>query len=229
MTSTQKGIVAVIAVTVIVLAARFWLQEHDGRLKAEATQAAQQQVIDASQKIIDKAKADQAQTASDLKAQLAAIANQRTVIVTPQQAAAAIPSFVPNLPQPVQVQTVPATATSPATEALIIPQADIPAFQKYKLDCDESSARLLACNKDAVNFQAELSAGQDQFKAMTKERDQWRTAAKGGSLLHRLGRKAKCLAISGGASALGAWADKQQPARGAMIGATAGGVGCEIF
>ena len=64
---------------------------------------------------------------------------------------------------------------------------------------------------------------------MTKDRNNWKSAAQGGSFWQRLGKRAKCLAIAGGASAAGAWVDKAQPARGAAIGATAGGVGCELF
>jgi len=134
----------------IVLGGYEWLQEHDARLKAESVQTAQQQVIATAQKSIEQAKADEEQTASSLKAQLSSIASQRTIVVTPAQAAA-VANTLPNLPAQVQVQQVPATPTAPATQQIVIPQADIPAFQAYKLDCDESSAKLSACTLNAAS------------------------------------------------------------------------------
>jgi hypothetical protein len=173
------------------------LQEHDTRLKAESMQSAQQQVITEAQKSIDQAKADQAQTASTLSAQLSAIANQRTIVVTPQQAAA-VANTLPNLPAQVQVQQVPATATAPASQQLVVPQADIPAFQAYKLDCDESKAKLNACTLTADSSAIIQTSTDTQLTAMTKERDTWRTTAKGGTFWHRLGHDALQIGISAG-------------------------------
>lgn len=173
------------------------VQEHDARLKAEGAQAVQAQVISAAQTTINQAKADQAKTDSDLKAQLSSIANQRTVVITPQQAAAAIPTIIHDLPMPVQVQTVPATATAQTTQQIVIPQADIPAFQKYKLDCDESSAKLTACTLNAASTAIEQTAAATQLKAVTTERDAWKTTAKGGTWWHRTVTSAKWIAIGG--------------------------------
>ena len=188
----------------IVLGGYEWLQEHDARLKAESVQSAQTQVIATAQKSIDQAKADQAQTASDLKSQLTAIANQRTIVVTPAQAAN-VANTLPNLPQQVTVQqvpAVPATATTPAqsaTSQIVIPAADIPAFQKYKLDCDASNVNLTACTLTAAKSDIIQKATDDQLKAMTVERDSWRTTAKGGTWLKRTWNVVKFAApIAGG-------------------------------
>jgi len=172
------------------------LQEHDARLKAESVQAAQAQVIKTNQDAINKAQSDQIQTANDLKAQIAAISNQRTIIVTPQQAAS-VANTLPNLPQQVTVQQVPATPTAPATSQIVIPAADIPAFQKYKLDCDESSAKLFACGKDKVDLQAELDSTQNQFKASEINAASWEATAKGGTLWHRIKHDAIIIGVTG--------------------------------
>jgi len=181
----------------IVLGGYEWLQEHDARLKAESTQVAQQQVIATAQKSIDQAKADQAQTASDLKTQLAAIASQRTIVVTPQQAAA-VANTLPNLPAHVQVQQVPATATAPASQQIVIPQADIPAFQAYKLDCDASSAKLTACSLNAASAAVIQQATTSQLAAVTKERDTWEATAKGGTFWQRFRHDAIQIGVTAG-------------------------------
>jgi len=181
----------------IVLGGYEWLQEHDARLKAESTQVAQQQVIATAQKSIDQAKADQAQTASDLKTQLAAIASQRTIVVTPQQAAA-VANTLPNLPAQVQVQQVPATPTAPATQQIVIPQADIPAFQAYKLDCDASSAKLTACSLNAASAAVIQQGTASQLAAVTKERDTWEATAKGGTFWQRFKHDAIQIGVTAG-------------------------------
>ena len=174
------------------------LQEHDARLKAEGVQTAQEQIIKVNQSTIDQAKADKAKTDNDLKSQLAAIAGQRTIIVTPQQAAAAMPSIIPNLPQPVEVQQVPATATAPARQDLVIPQADIPAFQAYKLNCDESNARLTACALNAASASVIQKSTDSDLTAMTVERDSWKATANGGTFWHRFKHDAVVIGVTAG-------------------------------
>ena len=188
--------IGVVLALAIVLGGYELLQEHDARIKAESMQSAQQDVIKSAQKSIDQAKAYQTQTANDLKAQLTAIANQRTIVVTPPQAAA-VANTLPNLPAQVQVQQVPATATAPASQQIVIPQADIPAFQSYKLDCDESKAKLNACTLNAASSAIIQTSTEAELAAMTKERDSWRTTAKGGTFWHRLGHDALQIGISG--------------------------------
>jgi hypothetical protein len=177
------------------------LQEHDARLKAESMQAAQAQVIKVNQDVIDKARADQLQTANDLKTQIAAITAQRTIIVTPQQAAA-VANTLPSLPQQVVVQQVPAKPATPtepaqaATQQIVIPQADIPAFQKYKFDCDESGVRLTACTLNLNNAGIIQQGTAAQLKAMTVERDTWEAAAKGGTFWHRFKHDAVVIGVT---------------------------------
>jgi hypothetical protein len=181
----------------IVLGGYEWLQDHDARLKAESTQTAQQQVIATAQKSIEQAKADEEQTVSSLQAQLAAIASQRTVVVTPPQAAA-VANTLPNLPAQVQVQQVPATPTAPASQQIVIPQADIPAFQAYKLDCDASSAKLTACSLNAASAAVIQQGTADQLAAVTKERDTWEATAKGGTFWQRVRHDAIVIAVTAG-------------------------------
>jgi hypothetical protein len=191
--------IGVVLALAIALGGYEWLQEHDARLKAEGVQSSQQAVIATAQKSIDQAKAEQAQTASDLKTQLAAIASQRTIVVTPQQAAA-VANTLPNLPAQVQVQQVPATATAPASQQIVIPQADIPAFQTYKLNCDESSAKLTACTLNAASAAVIQQGTASQLAAVTKERDTWEAMAKGGTFWQRFKHDAIVITVTAGAA-----------------------------
>ena len=183
-------VVAIIVLFVVAIGGYEVLQAHDAVLKSEGVQAVQEQKAKADQAAKEQAKIDTAKIYDDLEATIAAIAKQRTVVVTPQQAAN-VANTLPNLPQQVTVQqvpAVPATATTPAqpaTQQIVIPQADIPAFQKYKLDCDESNAKLTACTLTAAKSDIIQKATDDQLKAMTVERDSWRTTAKGGTWLKR--------------------------------------------
>jgi hypothetical protein len=213
------------------------LREHDARLKAEAVEAAQQQVISGAQEAIDTARADAAKTASDLQARLAAIEAQKRQPVTAPQFIVDLSKVIPNLPEPARVVEVPAetktvngeTKQIPAETAVQIPAADLQALQKYKLDCDATGAKLSACEQIAADRVAEMEAGKAQLAAVTKERDAYKQAAKGGSFLHRVGKQLKCIAASSGGAALGAAVDSNKPERGALIGAVAGGVGCQLF
>lgn len=183
-------VIAAVVLFLAVLGGYEALQAHDAQLKAEGIQAVQEQKSKADQAAKDQAKADQVKIDQAKDDALEAISKQRTIVVTPQQAAN-VANTLPNLPQQVTVQqvpAVPATATTlaqPATEQIVIPKADIPAFQKYKLDCDESNAKLTACTLTAAKSDIIQKATDDQLKAMTVERDSWRTTAKGGTWLKR--------------------------------------------
>ena len=204
------------------------LQAHDAQLKAEGVQAVQEQKAKADEAVKEQAKADQAKIDQAKDDALEAITKQRTIVVTPQQAAA-VANTLPNLPQQVQVQTVPATATAPATSQIVIPSADIPAFQKYKLDCDESNVKLTACSLTAAKSDIIQKATDDQLRAMTVDRDSWKATAKGGTFWQKLGKTGKCLVMSGGGAGIGAAIDSKHAIRGAVIGGSAGTVGCTLW
>jgi hypothetical protein len=226
---------AMFLLVVLLFGFRAWIAEHDARTKAEATQTAQQEVIATAQKSIDAARADQARTADTLQQQIAALEARKQQPVTPERFVLDLSKALPNLPQPATVvPSAPAAAGNgpaqpPSAASIQIPAADLPALRDYKISCDENSARLTACQLTDASLQQQLDGTQSQLKATAAERDSWKTAARGGSWLHRLGKAAKCLGFSAGGAALGSALDTQQPARGAAIGAIAGGAGCEVF
>ena len=229
MTPAHKWTAIGCAFLVLLLgAAAYQIHKQDKAIAAaQAATDARADQIKVDQKTVEAAVQHQAQTADLLKTALATIDKERKVPVTPQQAAA-IANSLPNLPAPVHVQQVPATPTTPATQQIVIPQADIPAFQKYKLDCDESNARLLACSKDSVDFKAELEATKQQFDLMTADRNNWKTVAEGGTFWHKVGVASKHIGCgaAGGVAGIETFR-KSTPLNGAiaLVGTTGG---CEL-
>jgi type II secretory pathway pseudopilin PulG len=215
------------------------LQSHDAAIKARSVQDAQQQVIATAQKQIDQAKADEQQTAAQLQARIAELEKEKQQPVTPDQFIAALQRLTPLPQQPVVVRIPasgpgtaadgkPAAAAAPQT-AIQIPAADLPALRDYKVACDETGAKLGACQLDAAANATQVAALEAQLKSTEAERDQWKSASKGGSWLHRLKGDMKCIAIMSAASAAGTLLDKKSPAAGAAIGAAGGEVGSRIF
>lgn len=176
-----------------------YVHERELRIRAEVVQQTQQQVAGDAQKQIDVAKQAQKQTDSDLKQQLAIIAAQRQTVPTPQQVVVDVSKLIPTLPTPLQVQSVPATATTPATEQVVIPKEDIPALHNYKLNCDQGAAELNACKLTTANLEMQLDATKVELQATTKERDTWKVAAKGGTKWTRTKTALKWIAIGAAA------------------------------
>ena len=206
--------------------------------KTDAVQAVLEQsktIFDTAQKAITQANVDKEQIQKDYNARIAQIERERQTVMSPQQFAAGVSALLPNLPQSVQVQNVPATATSPATQQIIIPQVDIPAFQTYKAVCDETSAKLTKCTQDANEnsvildkTKVQLATRTDDLAVMTKDRDDWRNTAKGGTFWHRFGEGSKhsLCGMAGGAAGVKT-AQSSTPVNGAIAGISTT-AGCEV-
>jgi hypothetical protein len=190
--------IAVVLAAAALLGGYGLLEEHSARLKAETASAVQQ-------KTVDQAKADAAATAASLKETLAGLEAQRAKPATPQQIIIDGSKLIPNLPQPVVIQDSrdqgagvrdqksPALPDAPKPEQqLVIPAADFQAIHNAEITCQESAAKLNACNLTAADVQTEL-------KATAAERNEWKTAAKGGTWLHRALTAAKWVGIGAAA------------------------------
>lgn len=193
-----KWAAAVILGLSVALGFSLWLRQHDAELRATTDSAARQQAAQSAEQTIKSLTSDKEQIKRDADAALAAIAKQRTVVVTVPQATQ-IANSLPYLPQPVTVQTVPATATTPATQQIVIPQADIPAFQSYKLDCDVAKVERGACLLAAEKDKGIIAAKETQLDLMTADRNQWRNVAHGGTVWHRVVTVGKWALIAGAA------------------------------
>jgi hypothetical protein len=181
-----------------------WLQEHDDRLRAQEQAAAAKKDFDqAADEMKQHADADKARDEATAK-QLDAMQKIAAQIQTPAQIAAWLPKQVPGLPQPITVTLPPATAQNPQPDAIAsIPQADLPTLRDTVEKCRENSVRLSSCQADQTSKQEQLRLAGEQLSAVERERDAYKTAAKGGTFWTRTKRAGKWIIVG---AALGAGA-----------------------
>ncbi len=151
--------------------------------------------------VIQQAEAREQQRDAQLTTALAAIAAQERAVQPPQQAAQAIPSVLPDLPLPISVQipnlstAKPGDTPPPATST--VPQADLKPLYDDLQDCRASAAQLDTTKKDLTTEQARPAA-------LTLERDDALTAARGGTYWARIRRAAEWFASGAAAGAAAA-------------------------
>lgn len=205
MSPKLEWMLGIAAAALLALCGYELLQEHDARVKAESVTAAQSQVIATAQKQIDQAKADQAAAAAQLQARISALEAQKQQPVTAPQFVVDVSKLIPNLPQPLSVvQPPPAqqivngkSETLPSAPVVQVPQADLQALQTYKLNCDETGAKLDACTLTNADMKQQLAGTQQQLASTAAERDSWKAAAKGGTWMHRALVAAKWIVVGG--------------------------------
>jgi uncharacterized protein HemX len=196
MTIQGRGEVLAIAIPAVLLAAFLvfagygWLQEHDARLKAETKTGQQQNQIDGL-------KQQQEETQNALNQKLAVLEKARRSPATATQLVSDSSTLLPGLPVPLQVQTAPndpALPGAPPAQTVVIPEADFETIRDAQISCAENSAKLGAC-------QTLGDESKQQLKLTEQQRDEWKTAAKGGSIWHRALGAAKWFAVGAGAGA----------------------------
>ena len=93
------------------------------------------------------------------------------------------------------------TNSKPSAKTLepsaVIPAGDLKPLYDFTLDCKACQARLAAAQADLIDERAKAAV-------LARERDEAVPAAKGGSLLRRIARNAKWLAIGAAAGAIAA-------------------------
>ncbi|MGC1619276.1 MAG: hypothetical protein WA765_12375 [Candidatus Acidiferrum sp.] len=208
---------AEILVPVILAITIYVSWEADRRDRAQlATQLA------AAQKTITDAAASQHDRDTLLNQTLAQLSAQKQAAVTTAQILKDLPSAL-SLPAPITLQgdTSSPSSTSTNQAALpgpprgaatvpsnpqpktgqpadaILPEADLEPLYDFAMDCK-------ACQAKLATAQADLSDEKTENAALTKEKDAAVAAAKGGSVLHRILRATKWLAIGAAAGAVAA-------------------------
>jgi hypothetical protein len=159
---------------------------------------------------------------------LASLAAEKRAVTAPAQILRKLPQQIP-LPVPLALQAPdpmtkpqketcssgpvcgpeglePARSNSkPSSEAAVaqavIPAADLKPLYDFSLDCR-------ACQAKLATAQADLTDERAKTAVLTRERDEAIRAAKGGSLLRRIARNAKWLAIGVAAGAIAAKAHR---------------------
>jgi hypothetical protein len=154
---------------------------------------------------------------------LAALAEEKRAITAPAQIIRDLPQQIP-LPAPIALQTLnpsqqperghpvdradepeglePTQSTSnPSSETAVtqavVPAVDLKPLYDFTLDCRACQAKLAAAQADLTDERAKTTV-------LTRERDEAVRTAKGGSVLRRIARNAKWLAIGVAAGAIAA-------------------------
>lgn len=169
------------------LAAYGWLSEHDARLRAETSTAEQQKQIGNLQQ-------QQHNIELDLSRQITALEHEMKANVTAADLVASTSQMVPDLPKALQIEALPVNPSlpdGPKTEQIVVPQEDLAALRDAEIGCQEMSLKLGACTSSQAGLQQEL-------KLTESQRDEWKTAAKGGTFWHRVGAAAKWFALGAG-------------------------------
>ena len=183
---------ALVLVAVIVIS---WREDRRDRTQLAVQLATAQQALNA-------ADARQHDRDAQLQQSLAAIAQSQRTVQSPAQILADLPN---QLPLPTRLfldpQTLPNSpqskgASGPATQ-VVIPPEDLKPLYDFTLDCK-------ACQSKLATTQADLSDEKLKTDTLAKERDAALQAAKGGTLLRRIGRAAKWFALGAAAGALAA-------------------------
>lgn len=183
----------ILAIVLGVYAWHTWLAEHDARIRAEEqVKAAQANFTQASTQIVDlqkKAADVQAQASS----QVAAIAKAAEAASTAPQIVKWLPSQVP-LPQPIALQTPPATAQNPSPPQIAaIPAADLPEMKDFIVQAKQCAVELPAAQAGLTSCQAQAKLAAQQLADVEKERDAYKLELKGGTFWHRVKHDAKVL------------------------------------
>lgn len=187
MTEKHLAIVGAIILAIIAgLGFLEWSRENADRAALAATMKAEQQNIDAIEKA---AKARDAV----LEDQIARLEKIKASVQTPAQAIKILPEYLPPLPEPIHVNTVPSPENPKLQQpdSVTVPAADLAPLARHEIECAECQKELPVCKADLAD-QKKINA------ALTAQRDMAVKAAKGGGFWRRLAHDAKVVVISVG-------------------------------
>jgi type II secretory pathway pseudopilin PulG len=160
--------------------------------------------LSAAKQALTQADARQHDRDTQLLQTLSTLAAEKRTVTTPAQIIRELPQQIP-LPAPIVLQSSPNTspsdskgASNTAQAQAVIPAEDLKPLYDFTLDCKACQAKLAAAQGDLTDEKVKTST-------LVKERDEAVRAAKGGSVLRRVVRAAKWLAIG---AALGAVASR---------------------
>jgi hypothetical protein len=163
----------------------------------------------AAKQSLAQADARQHERDKQLLQTLAALAAEKRNTTTSAQIVLDLPRQIP-LPSPITLQTKPQTIAaelntagkqSPAPDQAVMPIEDLKPLYDFAIDCKACQVKLAAA-------QADLTDERAKAVLLTHERDEAVHVAKGGSVLRRIARNAKWLAIGALAGAVAAKAGR---------------------
>ena len=192
--STKLHIAAYSLLAVIVIVAFVsYMGAHEDKIKAEATEQAQKQIIEQAQKSMadreyqwkNQQQQFQNQIDSIRTAAQARQTLQPVVIQAGSQPIAGTQVTKQDLPQSVQSALPDAPS---ATKYTLLSEDQFTALAKREVSCQEKEAGLNKCTADKTDLQTQVVAEKVEVES-------WKKAAKGGGFLHRFGRTARDIGI----------------------------------
>ena len=179
-----------------------WLATHDAYLRAEAQSQATQSALAQLAKQQSDLSAELKQTQTAAQSQLSALRQQYAKAQSPDQIGALITAAM-NLPQPIRITIPPATPDDPDPQPVAqVPLPDAPQAKAFVLQCQECSIRLSAAQKESAIAAEQLTASRQELAITQKDRDAWKSAAKGGSWPRRAAKRAAAFAIDAAVTAV---------------------------
>ncbi|HEV1992510.1 MAG TPA: hypothetical protein VGR34_06565 [Candidatus Dormibacteraeota bacterium] len=191
-----------LALAIVALIALWsYLSSRDAKVKAEATQAANEKVIAQNDQQIKLLASQVEQLKADQARQLETLRATFSRAQTPQDLAPLV-SRLMEFQKPITIVTPPATAENPHPQpALQLAAEDAPQLKAYVQACEECKIKLPSITAQLGKSEQEKQLLANDLVKRTEERDQWHTAAKGGSFWQRFTRSLKYLAIGAGVGA----------------------------
>lgn len=191
MTSSHKFTLIVLA---CVLCISSWvghiaISEHNNKVRAELNEQNQAKDIQADAATIRSLQAAIAsRNATVQKEKVRTVTLIRTV-QTPAEIVTALPKVI-SLPDAPVLQA--------KTNSLIIPARDTKSLFDTLVNCKLESSSLFTCNRNAIDYHKELAEQDAEIRSEKNIASNWKQAAKGGTIIHRVLNDAKYVAIGAG-------------------------------
>lgn len=167
-------------------------------------QAELQEKLKSAQQQLEEANARETAREAELTKQLEEIQKKKEEVQTPEQVVATLPEVLP-LPKPLLMEAGTQSGAGAAVADKGKPESPSPQVQMPVEDLKplyDSALECQACQAQLKAAQGDLADEKVKSQALSKERDDALTAAKGGSVLRRVVRAAKWFAIGAAAGAV---------------------------
>jgi len=192
-------------VAAVVLVAAIGLHEHDAKVREQAVAAATEAAQATYQKQVAAEIAALERKMSDRDAayqkEVSTLNARIQTAASPQQIAQLVSQLM-GLKTPVQIVTPPATSGNPNPQPIAqVSLSEAPQVKAYVLECETCKTQLPKIQSDLADREKQIQLAKQQIESITKQRDGYRTAAKGGTLWQRTVRALEYLGIGAGVGA----------------------------